>query len=66
MRQRLLDATGKCEVSVKAMHGRTWVWHYHALDSGCFRLRLENVRTEWSLLSLAFNCRRLAQAKTKD
>ena len=32
-----------------------------ALGFRCFRLRgLENVRTEWSLISLAFNCRRLA------
>ncbi len=65
MRQRLLDATGKARYRLRQCTVEPGFGIIKAaLGFRCFRLRgLENVRTEWSLLSLAFNCRRLAQAK---
>lgn len=62
MRQRLATEAGKAmyrlrQTTVEPGFGIIKA----ALGFRCFRLRgLENVRTEWSLLSLAFNCRRLA------
>lgn len=62
MRQRLSTGAGKAlyrlrQTTVEPGFGIIKA----ALGFRCFRLRgLENVRTEWSLLSLAFNCRRLA------
>jgi transposase len=62
MRQRLATEAGKAmyrlrQTTVEPGFGIIKA----ALGFRCFRLRgLENVRTEWSLLTLAFNCRRLA------
>lgn len=65
MRQRLATEAGKAlyrfrQTTVEPGFGIIKA----ALGFRCFRLRgLEKVRTEWSLLSLAFNCRRLALRK---
>jgi transposase len=65
MRQRLATAPGKAlyrlrQATVEPGFGIIKA----ALGFRTFRLRgLENVRTEWSLVSLAFNCRRLALRK---
>jgi len=62
MRQRLATAAGKAlyrlrKTTIEPGFGIIKA----ALGFRNFRLRgLENVRTEWSLISLAFNCRRLA------
>jgi transposase len=62
MRQRLATEAGKAmyrlrQTTVEPAFGIIKA----ALGFRCFRLRgLEKVRIEWSLLSLAFNCRRLA------
>jgi hypothetical protein len=62
MRQRLSTVAGKTmyrlrQCSIEPGFGIIKA----ALGFRGFRLRgLENVRTEWSLISLAFNCRRLA------
>jgi len=62
MRQRLSTGVGKTmyrlrQTTVEPGFGIIKA----ALGFRCFRLRgLEKVRTEWSLISLAFNCRRLA------
>jgi transposase len=66
MRQRLATEAGKAmyrlrQTTVEPGFGIIKA----ALGFRCFRLRgLEKVRTEWSLLSLAFNCRRLAGRKS--
>ena len=66
MRQRLSTVVGKTmyhlrQCTVEPGFGIIKA----ALGFRCFRLRgLENVRTEWSLISLAFNCRRLALRKS--
>jgi len=66
MRQRLATEVGKAlyrlrQTTVEPGFGIIKA----ALGFRSFRLRgLENVRTEWSLISLAFNCRRLAARRT--
>jgi transposase len=66
MRQRLATEAGKAlyrfrQTTVEPGFGIIKA----ALGFRCFSLRgLEKVRTEWSLLSLAFNCRRLALRKS--
>lgn len=66
MRQRLASEAGKAmyrlrQTTVEPGFGIIKT----ALGFRCFRLRgLEKVRIEWSLLSLAFNCRRLARRRS--
>jgi transposase len=62
MRQRLLTAAGKTMYRLRQSTVEPGFGIIKsALGFRTFRLRgLEKVRTEWSLMSLAFNCRRLA------
>jgi transposase len=62
MRQRLATEAGKALYRLRQITIEPGFGIIKAvLGFRCFRLRgLRNVRIEWSLLSLAFNCRRLA------
>jgi hypothetical protein len=62
MRQRLSTEAGKAMYRLRQSTVEPGFGIIKAaLGFRSFRLRgLENVRTEWSLISLAFNCRRLA------
>jgi transposase len=66
MRQRLSTVAGKAMYRLRQSTVEPGFGIIKAaLGFRCFRLRgLENVRTEWSLISLAFNCRRLALCRS--